>query len=151
MENYINNLDLVLGDVDITLDENAIEPERQYAFDGGADLFSPVDCTIEPMSDIVIDTGVHFCIPKSFCGIVMNRSGMNMKYKVETALGLIDSGYTGSVRVRLVNESNEEYNIKRGDRISQIIIIPCNVSGFHLVDNLDKTERGKDGFGSTGK
>lgn len=97
----------------------------------------------------VFDTGVHLAIPQHFCGLVKSRSSMLMKQVVTD--GLVDCGYTGSIRVILFNHGPEAYTVRPGDKIAQIVISPCLCVPLELVDELEATDRGDAGFGSTGR
>lgn len=134
----------------VVLDEGAYIPVRAHEPDAGADLFSPVAVTVYPGESVVIDTGVHMAIPYGYCGLLVSKSGLNVKHGI-LSTGLIDSSYTGSIRVKLYNHGHEAYTVKEGDKISQIVILPVLLCGFSRVDNLEETERGDGGFGSTGK
>lgn len=132
------------------LDEGAFVPERAHATDAGADLRTPIDFTLKPHSSCVIDTGVHIQLFPGTVGMIKSRSGLNTKYSIQTE-GVIDEGYTGSLAVNLVNHCDEAIEFKRGDKISQLVIMPVLYPGFRQVDKLDDSERGDNGFGSTGK
>lgn len=136
--------------VKVMLDEKAYMLDRAHESDGGADLCSPVDALIPPGGSVVIDTGVHTEIPVGYVGFLKSRSGMNVKFGVLNE-GVIDAGYTGSIRVKLYNHSGDYYKVERGDKISQIVFLPVMLCGFEEVDELDTTERGDNGFGSTGR
>ena len=136
--------------VNIMLDEDAKMPTRAHETDAGYDLYSPVDCIIYGGDSAVIDTGVHIEIPAGYVGFLKSKSGLNVNHGL-TGEGVIDAGYTGSIKVKLYNHSDEPYSIERGDKITQLVILPCEYVQFDLVDDLEDSERGSDGFGSTGK
>lgn len=136
--------------VKVMFEDGVKLPTRAHKQDAGADLYSPVSITVEPHSSAVIDTGVHIAIPDGFCGLLVSKSGLNVNHDI-TSTGLIDAGYTGSVRVKLYNQGNTPYHINTGDKISQIVIIPVALCDFIQVDTLDDTERGCGGFGSSGR
>lgn len=136
--------------VDVVLDEGAKMPNRAHEPDAGADIFSPVKVTVYPGESVVIDTGVHMAIPYGWAGLLVSKSGMNVKHGI-LSTGLVDAGYTGSIRVKLYNHGHEAYTVKEGDKISQIVILPALLCGFSQVETLDETERGDGGFGSTGR
>lgn len=136
--------------VDVVLDEGAKMPNRAHEPDAGADLFSPVKVTVYPGESVVIDTGVHMAIPYGWAGLLVSKSGMNVKHGI-LSTGLVDAGYTGSIRVKLYNHGHEAYTVKEGDKISQIVILPALLCEFSQVGTLDETERGDGGFGSTGR
>lgn len=143
----------------IVLDENALMPIRAHEPDAGLDLLSPVWAVVPAHGSVVIDTGVHIDLP-SFdlgnglilytAGILKSKSGLNFKYGI-TSNGTIDVGYTGSIRVKLYNHSQNDYYISRGDKITQLVIIPALTPNLLVVDSLGDTERGNAGFGSTGR
>lgn len=133
----------------IMLDANALPPIRAHADDAGLDLRSPVDIIIKPRTSVVIDTGVHVEIPAMCAGFLKSKSGLMVKHEI-TSDGLVDCGYTGSIRVKLFNHGEWHYSIRRGDKISQLVIVPIALPSIEIVDRLDETERGDAGFGSTG-
>ena len=134
----------------VVLDEGAYMPVRAHEPDAGADLFSPVAVTVYPGESVVIDTGVHMAIPYGYCGLLVSKSGLNVKQGI-LSTGLIDSSYTGSIRVKLYNHGHEAFTVEKGHKISQIVILPVLLCGFSQVETLDETERGDGGFGSTGR
>lgn len=137
----------------ITLDENAVMPSYAHEFDAGLDLYAKTDmepAAIPPFGGFrVFDTGVHLAIPRHFCGLVKTRSSMLMK-GIQTD-GLVDADYTGSIRVVLFNHGEYSYTVQPGDKIAQIVISPCLRPPLELVDHLEETLRGENGFGSTGR
>lgn len=134
----------------IKLDRGAFVPERAHVTDAGADLRSPVDSLVPARCSQVIDTGVHIQLPHGYVGMLKSKSGLNVKHDI-TSEGVIDEGYTGAIKVKLYNHGYEPYKIERGDKITQLVIVPCEYVHFDFVDKLDDSERGGDGFGSTGK
>ena len=134
----------------IKLDENAFMPTRAHTTDAGLDLLSPVDAIIPAYDSVCIDTGVHIELPDNTVGMIKSKSGLNVKYGI-TSEGVIDVGYTGSIRVKLYNHSRSYYKVKRGDKISQLVIMPILTPALEVVDELEATERGDGGFGSTGR
>lgn len=133
----------------IKLDEGAYEPKRAHRFDAGLDLFSREEVVIPARGSVIIDTGVHVEIPECCAGFLKSKSGLNMKHKI-TSEGVIDTGYTGSIIVQLYNHGDEPYLVHRGDKITQLVLIPIVLSTLEFVDELDSTERGDKGIGSTG-
>lgn len=134
----------------IKLDRGAFVPTRAHGTDAGADLRSPIYTVVPARGSCVIDTGVHIQLPRDCVGMLKSKSGLNIKHGI-TSEGVIDEGYTGAIKVKLYNHSDEPYIIGRGDKITQLVILPCEYVKFDLVDYLDDSERGGDGFGSTGK
>ena len=98
----------------------------------------------------LIDTGVHVQIPKGFCGLMVSKSGLNVNSNL-TSTGLIDAGYTGSIKVKLYNHGKKARVITPHQKISQLVILPCLLCKPVLVDKFEETERGDGGFGSTGE
>lgn len=133
----------------IKLDKGAYMPTRAHAADAGLDLYSPVYVIIPPRSSVTIDTGVHVELPHGTVGMVKSRSGLNMK-GIQSE-GVIDVGYTGSIRLKLYNHSLQTHYVCKGDKVSQLVILPILTPELELVDELDETERGDGGFGSTGR
>ena len=134
----------------IKLDEGAYMPTRAHAADAGLDLYSPERVNIPPKWAVTIDTGVHVELPKNTVGMVKSKSGLNVKHGIQSE-GVIDVGYTGSIRVKLYNHSGRWYTVNKGDKISQLVILPILTPDLELVDELDETERGSNGFGSSGR
>lgn len=133
----------------IKLDSGAYMPTRGYATDAGLDLYSPVDMWLHPGEHKMIDTGVHIEIPEGYVGMITSKSGL-MSQGI-TSRGTIDHGYTGSIKAVLFNSGQEGIKIRKGYKITQLVIVPCITPDLEIVDFLDETERGDGGFGSTGK
>lgn len=137
----------------ITLDAGAVMPTYAHDYDAGLDLYAKKDgdrVMIPPMGGFKsFDTGVHIAIPQHFCGLVKSRSSMLMKGLLTD--GLIDSDYTGSVRVILFNHSEHPYYVEPGDKIAQVVISPCLRPPIEVVEVLEATGRGNNGFGSSGR
>ena len=134
----------------VMLDEGAYMPTRAHSTEAGLDLYSPVDVMIMPRANAVIDTGVHVELPPGSVGFLKSKSGLNVKHGI-LGEGVIDAGYTGSIRVKLYNHSGERYYIQRGDKITQLVILPVMLLDLKQVEMLEDTDRGANGFGSTGR
>lgn len=134
----------------VKLDSNAYMPERAYPTDAGLDLRTPCDFTIDERGFYTVDTGVHVAIPEGYVGFIKSKSGLNVKKDI-TGEGVIDAGYTGSIRVKLYNHGYESHTFKAGDKISQLVILPIVTPEPIEVDELKETDRGDNGFGSTGR
>lgn len=134
----------------VVLDNGAYMPERAYEADAGYDLRSPIKTRLYAGQAVVIDTGVHVQIPKGHVGMLKSKSGLNVKHDI-VGEGVIDSGYTGSIHVKLYNHGTESYVIEVGDKISQLVIIPILTPEIELTDSLEATDRGNGGFGSSGR
>ena len=134
----------------VKLQEWAYMPERAHSTDAGADLRTPHDVIVPAKGSVVIDTGVHIELPPNTVGMLKSKSGLNVKHGI-TSEGVIDVGYTGSIAVKLYNHSDETYYICAGEKISQLVVMPILTPDFELVDELEATERGNNGFGSSGR
>lgn len=134
----------------VVLDDGAFLPERAHETDAGLDIRSPESRVVFAHDSIMIDTGVHIEIPRGYVGFLKSKSGLNVKHGI-TSEGVIDCGYTGSIKVKLYNNSAEMYKVERGDKISQLVILPILTPEMEVVESLDETERGDNGFGSTGR
>lgn len=134
----------------IKLDKGALIPTRAHGTDAGADLRSPIETVVPARGSCIIDTGVHIQLPHGFVGMLKSKSGLNVEHGI-TSEGVIDEGYTGAIKVKLYNHSYSPYKIGRYDKITQLVIVPCEYVQFDLVDDLEDSERGGAGFGSTGK
>lgn len=135
----------------VILDEGAFLPERAHDVDAGMDIRSTRDLLIPAGDSRTIDTGVHIEIPKGYAGFLKSKSGLNVNHSI-TSEGVIDANYQGSIRVKLYNHGKEGYMVRRGDKISQLVILPVLLDGVDVVDSFGTvTERGSNGFGSTGR
>lgn len=134
----------------IVLDEGAFAPQRAHSTDAGLDLLSPVDVTVMPQSNVVIDTGVHVELPHGTVGMIKSKSGLNVSFGIVSE-GVIDEGYTGSIKVKLYNNGIRPFTVMRGSKVSQLVVLPCLYPEVEIVDRLEETERGENGFGSSGK
>lgn len=136
----------------IMLDEGAYMPERAHATDAGIDLKTPISVSIPPGGSVIIDTGVHVEIPVGCVGMLKSKSGLNVKQDI-TSEGVIDEGYTGSIVVKLYNNDNFcGRELKAGDKITQLVILPVVIPDeIKVVTEFATTERGDNGFGSSGR
>lgn len=137
------------------LTETAIVPTRQHEGDAGYDLYADIQetMTIEPHTTEMIHTGIAIEIPDGYFGAVFARSGLASKQGLRPAncVGVCDSRYRGEYMVALHNDFDIARIVCPGDRIAQLIVMPCLNIEFDEVDELTSTERGDDGFGSTGR
>lgn len=135
----------------VSLDEGAYLPERAHGTDAGMDIRSRCDRLIKAHTSSVFKTGVHVQLPHGTAGLLVSKSGLNVKHGI-TSTGLIDEGYTGEIAVKLYNNSDEDYVVKAGDKISQLVIFPVMYADVKQVQELEgNTERGDSGFGSSGR
>lgn len=135
--------------VNYVLDQGAFKPDKAHENDAGLDLRTPINAIVEPRSSVSIDTGVHIEIPNGCVGLILPKSGLNVKHDL-VSFGVIDSGYTGSIVAKISNLSDNAYKFNIGDKITQLVIMP--IAKFSLLeqDELRETERGANGFGSSG-
>lgn len=136
------------------LSELARKPSRMSAYASGFDLHAALDrpTILFGRETLLVPTGLALEIPPGYEGQVRPRSGLALKYGVTVlnAPGTIDSDYRGEVSVLLVNHSDRGFEIKPGDRIAQLVIVELPIVSLAKADELDYTDRGADGFGSTG-
>lgn len=135
----------------IKLDKGAYSPVRAHATDAGLDLRTPQEFTIFPHDSAVIDTGVHVQLPHGTYGKLESKSGLNVNRSVVSCGGTIDEQYTGSIKVKLYNLGEFPYHFEAGDKIIQLIVQPCLYESVEIVDELEATDRGDNGFGSSGR
>ena len=139
--------------INVMLDEGAIMPTRAHSADAGLDLYTPEDFMLLSFGEIdshTVDTGVHMEIPEGYVGMLKSKSGLNVNRGVITE-GVIDAGYTGSIKVKLYNLSGDIQHFRRGDKIAQLVIVPIVTPAPVVVNKFAQTERGDNGFGSTGR
>lgn len=140
--------------LNMTLEEGAHEPTYAHETDAGADIYAAETITLQPHSlSNKIKTGLRITLPENWVGYIIPRSSIGMKtpLRLSNSIGCIDSLYRGEIGVLYDNISDEPYTINAGDRIAQLIIMPCYHFKANVVEKLDETERGEGGFGSSGK
>lgn len=136
--------------MNVTLDNGATMPLRAHLLDAGYDLYARETQIVPAKESATFDTGVHIELPPNTVGMIKSKSGLNVNHGI-TSEGVIDVGYTGSIKVKLYNNSGYDYTVEKGDKISQLVILPILTPELELVDSLGETERGTGGFGSTGR
>lgn len=151
----------------IRLEPDAYMPERAHDTDAGLDLRSREDAVVPAGGSAVFDTGVSVELPSApmkftvdgddviwdefpTVGLITSKSGLYFKHGV-ISTGTVDYSYRGSIKVKLSNLGTEDYQVHKGDKISQLVILPILTPKPELVDELSETERGEHGFGSTGR
>ena len=134
------------------LSPNAITPNYAHDGDAGMDVYSIIDFTLKPNHRATIPTGLSFELPKGFEIQVRPKSGIAIKKGVTllNTPGTIDSGYRGELKVILINHSRENYEIKKGEKIAQIVLAKYEEARIEEVNELSETARSNGGFGSTG-
>jgi dUTP pyrophosphatase len=154
------------------LTPDAIIPTYAHDGDAGCDLYSTIDCVVPraqfatthtgnelttirmPGQTTIVSTGLTIAIPSGCEGQIRSRSGLAIKSQIVVinSPGTLDSGYRGEIKVGLINHGSEDYQIKKGDRVAQLLITPVIRAAFIEVDSLgDTSDRGTGGFGSSGK
>lgn len=134
------------------LTPTAIPFARSEPGAAGHDIYSDEDITILPGERKLISTGISMVINCGFYGHICDRSGMAYKHGAHVMAGTIDESYRGEIKVVLLNTDKEKsIEIKRGDRVAQMIFKRYYAPDFELVNELEQTERGEKGFGSSGK
>ena len=136
--------------MNIVLDEGAFMPEQAHKGDAGFDLRTPERVIVYPHDSVIIDTGVHVQIPFGYVGMLKSKSGLNVKHGL-SGEGVIDSGYTGSIVAKIYNKSTSMHEFKKGDKVIQLVLLPVYSPELTVVDSLDDTDRGDNGFGSSGR
>ena len=135
------------------LDPELPAPAYAKPGDAGADLRSRIDFELEPGERALVPTGVAIALPDGYVGLVHPRSGLATKngITIVNAPGTVDSGYRGELMVTLLNtDKTKSFHVQRGDRIAQLVIQKYEHATFTVVDELEQTERGSSGFGSSG-
>lgn len=129
-------------------------PEHESDGAAGIDLSADIDTEVElkPLERVLLPTGIAISLPKDLEAQIRPRSGLAIKNGITllNTPGTVDCDYRGEIKVILINISNDKYTIKPGDRIAQMVLSKFVQGQFELVENLDKTNRGSAGFGSTG-
>ncbi len=134
----------------VVLDDGAKMPTRAHSSDAGFDLYARETAIVEAKDSCKFDTGVHIEIPEGYVGFLKSKSGLNVKHGI-TSEGVIDAGYTGSIVVKLYNNSGYDYKVNAGDKISQLVLLPIVTPELEIADSLTDSDRGDNGFGSSGR
>lgn len=135
------------------LDRELPTPGHAHDGDGGVDLYSAQDLILGPGESASVPTGVAVQIPPGHAGLVTPRSGLAARHGIGilNAPGLVDAGYRGEIRVVVINHGTEKFEIQRGDRVAQLVVVPVVAQEWVEVEELEASDRGADGFGSTGR
>ena len=135
------------------LNENATVPTYGSVSAAGADLYACEAVTVASGETVLVHTGIAMAIPEGYVGLIFARSGLATKRGLAPAnnVGVIDSDYRGEIMVALHNHGKADQAIEAGERIAQIVFTPYVAADFSVVEELDTTDRGAGGFGSTGK
>ncbi|MGH8915983.1 MAG: dUTP diphosphatase [Acidimicrobiia bacterium] len=136
----------------VRLDPEVEIPTAAHIGDAAVDLQTRTDFSLDPGARASVPTGLAIAIPEGYAGLVLPRSGHALRsgVSVVNGPGLIDSGYRGEVSVILINHGSEPVSFSKGERIAQLAVVPVASVEWLELETLDETERGPDGFGSTG-
>ena len=135
--------------INVRLDSGAYLPERAHDTDAGADIRTPLDIVVPARGSAIVATGVHIETPANCVAMLKSKSGLNVKRGIVSE-GVIDEGFTGEIIVKLYNHSDEPMAFKRGDNITQVVIMPVLYPTYVQADEIAGGERGDAGYGSTG-
>lgn len=133
----------------IMLDEFSTMPTRAHEHDAGLDLYAAETAYIAPHTWVAVSTGTHAAIPRGFVGLLTSKSGLMAKHGI-TCRGTIDADFTGSIKAVLFNHSDKVFKVEQGQKVTQMVLVPIITPELELVDKLEETERGDNGFGSSG-
>ncbi len=125
-------------------------PRYGHTGDAGLDLFSVVEAVLKPGEAFAVPTGIQTAIPSGFVGLIWDKSGISLS-GVHRLAGVVDAGYRGEIKVVMINLSGNDFAVSKGMKIAQMLIQPVVGVTVNETDDLDDTERGEGGFGSTGR
>lgn len=129
---------------------DAFLPERAHDTDAGADIRTPEGFWLRAHDSEIVATGVHVELPAGTVGMLKSKSGLNTRYGIVSE-GVIDEGFSGEIIVKLYNLSDHDYMFQRGDKITQLVVMPVHYVTYEQVDEINAGERGTNGYGSTGR
>ncbi len=132
------------------LTDGAVLPARSSAGAAGYDLSSSMDVLVPAHERRMVHTGLAVAVPPGTYGRVAPRSGLAVRHGIDVLAGVIHPDYRGALGVMLMNTSGTAFKVRAGDRIAQLVLERVETPGVRLVQELDSTERGEGGFGSTG-
>lgn len=132
------------------INKDARLPRYGHTGDAGLDLFSVVEAVLKPGEAFAVPTGIQTAIPSGFVGLIWDKSGISLS-GVHRLAGVVDAGYRGEIKVVMINLSGNDFAVSKGMKIAQMLIQPVVGVTVNETDDLDDTERGEGGFGSTGR
>ena len=132
------------------LSPNAKIPTKGSSEAAGLDLYSAEDCIVPKKGKFLVPLGIALAVPKGYYGRMAPRSGLAVKKFINVGAGVVDSDYRGQIYALLFNFGEEDFEVKTGDRIAQLIITEISMVDCEETDRLEETKRGEGGFGSTG-
>lgn len=130
--------------------DDAVIPHYVHEGDAGMDIYSCENAIIRAGERKLVSTGICLEIPKGYVALVWDKSGLASKCGIKTMAGVVDCSYRGEVGIMLLNTSEEDYQVRKGEKIAQILIQPIAEAEIEEVQELSDTKRGDGGFGSTG-
>lgn len=126
-------------------------PNFAHKSDAAMDLYTTKTLTVEPGQSVDFPSGIAMAIPEGYVGLIWDKSGVAIKRNIKTKAGVIDAGYRGEIMVGMFNIGSESQTFEAGDKVAQILIQKIEQPETFLVENLNDTDRGSSGFGSTGR
>lgn len=133
------------------LSDKAKIPTKAHDSDAGFDLFCAEEVEVKPGESVAVKTDIAVAIPDGCVGLIWDKSGNAIKRGLKVLGGVIDCGYTGEVKIGIINHGSESHTFEYGDKVAQLLVQNIVKAEFEEVAELDDTERGEGGFGSTGK
>lgn len=134
----------------VKLDPGAYPPERAHQTDAGLDILAPYGGLVRAGGSRTFHTGVHVELPAGTVGLLLPKSGLMTRYGI-TCFGVVDEGYTGQILAHMFNHGMTDYVFFPGDKLTQLVVVPCRYEDVEIVDEISGGERGENGFGSSGK
>ena len=132
------------------IDQNAIMPKFSQIGDAAMDLFSSEEIILKPGQRISCHTGIAIKVPEGYVALIWDKGGPSHKFGIKTLGGVFDSNYTGEYLIGLINLSQEDFEIKKGQKVAQVLFQKIEIPEIEEVEELEKTNRGDGAFGSTG-
>jgi len=132
------------------IDSKAMIPNYANKDDAGLDFYSAEDIVLKPGQRQAIGTGIKMEIPAGYVGLVWDKSGLAVKNGIKTMAGVVDAGYRGEIKVVLINLGQEDFIMKKNSKIAQMLIQKIEHPQIEIVSELNESQRGENGFGSTG-
>ena len=133
------------------LHPNAVVPKYAKQGDAGMDLYSVEDYSVPPGMTCKVKTGIAVELPHGYVSLIWDKSGLATSHSIKTIGGVLDSGYRGEYIIGIINLGKKDYLIEKGDKVAQLLIQKIEHPTIKIVDQLSNSERGDNGFGSTGK
>lgn len=134
----------------VKLDPGAYPPERAHTTDAGLDIRLPKGGLVRAGQSRTFATGVHVELPEGTVGLLLPKSGLMVAHDI-MCFGVIDEGYTGEIMAHVINHGAVDYDFAAGDKVTQLVVVPCRYEAVEIVEEISGGERRGAGFGSTGK